>query len=230
MDYVDKEVVVTGGGGALGRAVVERLLAEGAHVHVPAFGHPDAQRLTDLASERLRVEIGVDLGDEDAVAGFYAGVGSLWASVHLVGGFVFGKLVDAELSDFERMMNMNARTAWLGCREAVRAFGDGPGRIVNVAAKPTLVAGPDTVTYAMSKGAVATLTRCLGAELAPQGVLVNAVAPSIMDTAANRSAMPDADHESWPTVAEVAATIAWLASPDNTLTWGDVVPVYGRAG
>jgi NAD(P)-dependent dehydrogenase (short-subunit alcohol dehydrogenase family) len=83
--------------------------------------------------------------------------------------------------------------------------------------------------YAIAKAGVAVLTTTLAEEVAKDGVLVNAVAPSIMDTAANRAAMPKANHASWPKVEEVAATIVFLASPDNWVTRGAIVPVYGRA-
>ena len=82
--------------------------------------------------------------------------------------------------------------------------------------------------YSMSKTAVNALTRILAHSYREAGVLVNAVAPSIMDTPANRAAMPKADHLAWPKVEEVAATILFLASPDNKVTRGAIVPVYGR--
>jgi NAD(P)-dependent dehydrogenase (short-subunit alcohol dehydrogenase family) len=85
------------------------------------------------------------------------------------------------------------------------------------------------VAYTASKAAVAALTTALSEEVVKDGILVNAVAPSIMDTPANRAAMPKADHKTWPKVAEVSATILFLASPDNKVTRGGVVPVYGRS-
>jgi NAD(P)-dependent dehydrogenase (short-subunit alcohol dehydrogenase family) len=102
---------------------------------------------------------------------------------------------------------------------------------VNVAARPALEprSGGGMVAYVASKAAVAALTQALAAEVAPRRILVNAVAPSTIDTAANRSAMPQADHDSWPKPAEIAATIAFLASPHNHVTSGAIVPVYGRA-
>jgi NAD(P)-dependent dehydrogenase (short-subunit alcohol dehydrogenase family) len=83
--------------------------------------------------------------------------------------------------------------------------------------------------YTASKAAVAALTAALAQEVVKAGILVNAVAPSIMDTPANRAAMPQADHAAWPKTEEVAATILFLASPDNKVTRGSVVPVYGRS-
>jgi NAD(P)-dependent dehydrogenase (short-subunit alcohol dehydrogenase family) len=106
----------------------------------------------------------------------------------------------------------------------------GGGRIVNVAARPALEwrSGAGMIAYTASKAAVAALTVALAEEVAKRGILVNAVAPSILDTPANRQAMPKADHAAWPKVEEVAATILFLASSDNQVTRGAVVPVYGR--
>jgi NAD(P)-dependent dehydrogenase (short-subunit alcohol dehydrogenase family) len=107
----------------------------------------------------------------------------------------------------------------------------GGGRIVNVAARAALEwrSGANMVAYTASKSAVAAMTVALSEELAKDGIWVNAVAPSIMDTAANRSSMPKADFALWPKVEEVAATIVFLASSDNSVTRGAVVPVYGKS-
>src|SRR4051794_38121175 len=129
---------------------------------------------------------------------------------------------------------MNFVTAFLCCRAAINAIArssGGGGRIVNVAARPALEPrlGAGMTAYAASKAAVAALTQALGEEVARDGILVNAVVPSIMDTPANRSAMPKADFSAWPKVEEVAATILFLASPENKLTRSALVPVYGRS-
>ena len=109
--------------------------------------------------------------------------------------------------------------------------GGGGGRIVNVSARAGLEwrSGAGMAAYTASKAAVAALTAALAEEVAKDGILVNAVAPSIMDTPANRQAMPKADYAAWPKVEEVAATILFLASPDNRVTRGAVVPVYGKS-
>jgi NAD(P)-dependent dehydrogenase (short-subunit alcohol dehydrogenase family) len=132
-----------------------------------------------------------------------------------------------------KQLDMNFLTCFLCCRAAVNAFarsGDG-GRIVNVAARPALEwrSGAGMAAYTASKAAVAALTGALAEEVVKDGILVNAVAPSIMDTPANRAAMPKADYAAWPKVEEVAATIAFLASPENKVTRGGIVPVYGRS-
>ncbi|MGE0260991.1 MAG: SDR family oxidoreductase, partial [Alphaproteobacteria bacterium] len=105
------------------------------------------------------------------------------------------------------------------------------GRIVNVAARPGIEPrlGSGMVAYATAKAAVAAMTEALGQETAGEEIWINAVAPSILDTPANRAAMPDADHSQWVKPDAVAEVIAFLASPDNRVTRGAVIPVYGGA-
>jgi NAD(P)-dependent dehydrogenase (short-subunit alcohol dehydrogenase family) len=207
-----RHVVVTGGKGALGGAVVALLEARGAIVHVP-----------DIAT--------VDLSNEAAATAYYAALPPLWASIQLAGGFALAPLTDTSLADFEKQWRMNTVTCFLACREAVRSIrrAGGGGRIVNVAARPVLVPAPGMTAYVASKAGVAAITQTLAAELLPESILVNAVLPSLMDTPANRAAMPAADHAAWPKPAEVAEAIGFLASPQNALTSGALVPVYGRA-
>ena len=140
-------------------------------------------------------------------------------------------LDDTDAGGLGRMLDVNLVTCFLCCRHAVRRFGTAGGRIVNVAARPALEPrqGAGMAAYVASKAAVAALTQALGAELASRDVLVNAVAPSIIDTPANRRAMPDARHETWPSPEDIARTIVFLASPANRVTSSAVVPVYGRA-
>ena len=136
-------------------------------------------------------------------------------------------------SDLTKQIDMNFVTAFLCSRAAVNAMtrSDQGGRIVNVATRPALEwrTGAGMVAYAASKTAVAALTVALAEEVVQAGILVNAVAPATMDTPTNRQAMPKADHDSWAKVEDVAATILFLASPENRVTRGGVVPVYGKA-
>ena len=233
MDYRDRHVVVTGGTGALGAAVVGALVEAGAVCHVPFVIAAEAERFALRGHAQVKLVETTDLADEAAVAKLFDGVPRLWASIHLAGGFAMTPVADTKKSDLMAQLDMNFVTAFLCCRAAVNAMtrtGEG-GRIVNVAARPALEwrAGAGMVAYAASKAAVAALTVALAEEVVKAGILVNAVAPSILDTPANRAAMPRADHAAWPKVAEVAATIRFLASPDNKVTRGAVVPVYGRS-
>ncbi|HEY9163520.1 MAG TPA: SDR family NAD(P)-dependent oxidoreductase [Magnetovibrio sp.] len=229
MSFSGKNVVVTGGTGALGTAVTRQLLALGASVHIPTFDEKEASRFALKDDDNVHLVPNLDLTNDELVRRFYQGVGPLWASIHVAGGFDMSPVVDTSAAAFDKQMNMNARTCFLCSREAVRHMKDG-GRIVNVAARPGVEPrqGAGMVAYAASKAAVAAMTQAMAEELAGQGIWVNAVAPSILDTPANRDAMPNADFASWPKVDEVAATIVHLASPENGAARGAVVPVYGR--
>jgi NAD(P)-dependent dehydrogenase (short-subunit alcohol dehydrogenase family) len=230
MDFAGRDVVITGGAGALGTAVVGALLAAGAVCHVPCRLTAEAERFAHGRNPSVKLSAPVDLGDEAAVEAFYAGVPRLWASIHLAGGFAAASLEETSRLDLMRLVETNLVTAFVCSRAAVKAMGANGGRIVSVAARPALEwrAGAGMIAYAASKTAVAALTVALAEEVVGRGILVNAVAPSIMNTPQNRAAMPKADHTRWPKTEEVAATILFLASPENTVTRGAVVPVFGR--
>ena len=235
------DAVVTGGTGALGSAVVARLRAAGSRVHVPCFDAAELERFEHAGDAGVNIVTGIDLRDENAVEKYFADLPGLFALVNVAGGFAMAPIASTTGADFEHMMAMNARTCFLCCREGVKkirahareneARGAKGGRIVNVAARPALEprTGAGMVAYTTSKAAVAALTIALAEEVASEDILINAVAPSIMDTPANRSAMPNADHAAWPKVDDVAATIEFLASPGNAVTRGGIVPVYGRS-
>ena len=232
MDYRDRHVVVTGGTGALGTAMVDALTKAGAVCHVPYISRTEAERFPFRDHPQVKLVADIELTEEAAVAKLYDGVPKLWASIHIAGGFAMSPVADTTKSDLMQQVDMNFVTAFLCCRAAVRgmtATGTG-GRIVNVATRPALEwrAGAGMVAYTASKAAVAALTVALAEEVVKAGILVNAIAPSTMDTPANRRAMPKADHAAWAKVEEVAATILFLASPENRVTRGAVVPVYGR--
>ena len=232
MDFQGRHVVVTGGTGALGLAVVETVLRAGAEIHVPYLLPAEAERFPFRGDARVHVAGPLDLASEAEVGKFYAAMPSLWASIHLAGGFAMGGITETDRAALMRQLEMNFVSCYLCCRAAVPAMrAGGGGRIVNVAARPALEprTGAGMSAYTASKAAVAALTQALGEELAKDGILVNAVAPSILDTPANRAAMPKANHEFWPKVEEVAATIGFLASPENRVTRSAVVPVYGRS-
>jgi NAD(P)-dependent dehydrogenase (short-subunit alcohol dehydrogenase family) len=232
MNFGHRHIIVTGGTGALGSAMVGALVEAGAVCHVPYIDRAEAERFRWRDHAQVKLVAEIELTDEAAVARLYERVPKLWASIHLAGGFAMAPIGETAKSDLIKQIGMNFVTAFLCCRAAVTAMmrtGEG-GRIVNVATRPALEwrAGAGMVAYTASKSAVAALTVALAEEVVKSGILVNAVAPSTMDTPANRRAMPNADHEAWPKVEEVATTILFLASPENRVTRGAVVPVYGK--
>jgi NAD(P)-dependent dehydrogenase (short-subunit alcohol dehydrogenase family) len=226
-----RNVVVTGGTGALGEAVVARFLKAGAVCHVPSrkASAPPAT----WEGGQVDIVPGIDLADEQAVGRFYDTVPNLWASVHLAGGFAMAPLADVSRADFLRMMEMNAATVVVCCRAAVRNMrrtGQG-GRIVNVSARPGLDPrkGGGMLAYAASKAAVTAITLSLAEELKNDRILVNAIAPSTIDTPANREAMPNADTSKWLSPKAAAEAVLQLASPWNMEINGAMLPLFARA-
>jgi NAD(P)-dependent dehydrogenase (short-subunit alcohol dehydrogenase family) len=240
MDFGDRHVIVTGGAGALGTAVVAALIEASAICHVPCVTEAEAARFRFRDHKQVRITVTGSLADEAAIDRFYQGIAPLWASIHIAGGFAAAPLRDTTEAAIRQQLDINLLSCMLCCRAAVRAMSgsdrtmsgsDSGGRIVNVAARPALEwrTGAGMTAYTVSKAGVAALTAALAEEVAKDDILVNAIAPSIMDTAANRQAMPKADYALWPKVEDVAATIIFLASPENRVTRGAVVPVYGKS-
>ena len=227
LDFSDRQAVVTGGTGALGRAVVGRLVEAGARVHVPVYAEEELEDFPYRDHDAVVVHEGLDLTDEADASRLFGATTSLYASIHVAGGFAMGPIASTSLETWDHLMRMNATTCFLSCREAVKAMAGGEGRIVNVAARPVLVPTAQMTAYAASKAAVAALTLSLAEELAQSSIWVNAIVPSIIDTPANRAAMPTADHDTWPTPEQIAETIAFLASPQNAVTRSALIPVYG---
>lgn len=233
-------VVVTGGTGALGIAVVAALRAAGAVCHVTNMVSAELETYPHRDDPGVRIATGIDLADEAAVRRFYARLPTLWASIHLAGGFAMSPAAETSAVDFADQFQMNALSSFLCSVAAIRAIrarrAPGPegakgGRIVNVAARPGIEPrlGSGMVAYATAKAAVAAMTQALAQETAGEEIWINAVAPSILDTPANRAAMPNADYTSWVAPSAVAEIIAFLASPENRVTRGAVIPVYGGA-
>jgi NAD(P)-dependent dehydrogenase (short-subunit alcohol dehydrogenase family) len=226
-DLEGKHIVVTGGAGALGRAVVDAFLQAGAVCHVPHLGGGAPADMP--RSDRLHLAPDVNLVDEAQVARFYGELPGLWASVHAAGGFAAAPLLATTLADLRGQLDLNLVTCFLCCREAVRRFGGAGGRLVNVASRSAVEPPGGSLAYTVSKAGIVALTRALAEELRPAGVLVNAVLPSTIDTPANRNSTPNRPDlwARWPKPHDIASAIVWLASPTNRLTSGAAVPVYG---
>jgi NAD(P)-dependent dehydrogenase (short-subunit alcohol dehydrogenase family) len=226
-----QNIVVTGATGALGGAVVSLLLERGATCHLPMMEAAVPAHASWAGHARAVPAPNVPLTDEGAVARYYAALPALWGSVHIAGGYAGAPITEITLADYEKQHQLNAVTAFLASREAVRAIrkaGTG-GRILNVISRAVLSPAGGSVAYTASKAEVAALTQALAAEVLKDGILVNAIAPSIIDTPANRASMPNADFARWPTPAEIAEVVAFLVGSANTLISGALVPVYGRA-
>lgn len=226
-----RSVLVTGGTGALGRAVVEAFLAAGDRVVVPWIvpAEADAARAAwreALAAGRAEL-VEADVAEDAGAARAVAAAGPVEVLVNGVGGFAGGTPVDATpLEVWDRMYRMNLRTAVACARAALPGMRSRQrGVIVNVASQAAFAQPAGLAAYSASKAAVAVLTRTLQAEVARDGVRVAAIVPSTIDTPANRAAMPGADFSSWTPPAKIADVILWLASDAASTVRGALVPV-----
>ena len=221
-----RTLVITGGHGVLGRAVLEAALAEGLNVAI--IDHARGQ----IAPDGVLELGGVDLTDSaaargamQAVAGRFGGVDAL---LNIAGGFVW-QTVDDPAPAWDRMYALNVTTALNATRAALPWLKQSQeGRIVNVGANGALKAAAGMGAYAAAKSGVHRLTESLAEELKTTSVTVNAVLPSILDTAQNRTDMPDADPAKWVRPAELARVMLFLASPDSRAITGALIPVTGR--
>jgi NAD(P)-dependent dehydrogenase (short-subunit alcohol dehydrogenase family) len=223
-------VLVAGGTGALGSAVVRELLDTGYDCA--------ATWIVDVELERGRSEFGdrvnfvrADLLDPDAAEQAVAAVPDLEAVVDLVGGFASGPLVhEAAPEDFDRMMRLNLTPAFNLARAAMpRLLERGGGAFVAVSARPALRPFPGASGYVTAKAAVLAFVQALDADYRSKGIRANAILPSVIDTPANRRDQPDADHSKWVQPAEIAKVVRFLVSDDAAVVSGGAIPVYGRA-
>jgi NAD(P)-dependent dehydrogenase (short-subunit alcohol dehydrogenase family) len=215
-------ILVAGGTGALGSAVVAELLESGHEVVA-------VDRRGDAPGART---VHADLLDPAGAREAVEAVEDLSAVVNLIGGFAMGpKVGDAELADFERMLSLNLVPAFNLAHAAMPLLAErsGGGAFVCVSAKAALEPFPGAAGYITAKAAVLAFVRALDAEYRDAGVRSNAILPSIIDTPANREAMPKADTSKWVQPAEIARVVRFLVSDDSGVTSGAAVPVYGRA-
>ena len=235
--FSGKLALVSGGTGGLGRAVTLAFLQEGARVAVPYFHQKEFDDLKATASEHAAGLEGqsIDVTDEAAVRVFIDGVlakhGRLDVLVNTVGGYAGGlKLWEMDAKVFDRMLQLNLRSGFALSRAAVPAMlKQGHGAIVNVAAKAAVDHAAGASAYASSKAAAVALMDSLAADLKGTGVRVNSILPSIIDTKANREAMPDADFSKWPKPEEIARVILFLCSDEAAVVHGAALPVYGNS-
>ncbi len=222
-----KVIIVTGASGALGTVVAEAALARGASV--AGLDHAPSQ----LPPAPDRIELGgVDLSDpvaaNAAIGGVVAHFGRLDALVNIAGGFAFEAISEGDPGTWQRMYALNVLTALNASRCAIPHLAKSDaGRIVNIGAMGALQAGAGMGAYAASKAGVHRLTEALAAEWKGK-ITVNAVLPSIIDTAANRASMPKADFAKWVRPQELADVILFLVSDAASAVTGALLPVNGR--
>jgi NAD(P)-dependent dehydrogenase (short-subunit alcohol dehydrogenase family) len=232
-DFSNKSVLVAGGTGGLGRAVSLAFLRSGAQVFVTYHLRAEFDSLKQEAGS-LAVRLSgheVDVTDEAAVGALVTNLGAarIDALVNAVGGYAGGApLWEADGKALERMLALNLRSGYLLARAVVPVMRkQAHGAIVNIVAKAAIDPPAGAAAYAASKAAALALLESLAADLKGSGVRVNSVLPSIIDTEANRKAMPNADFSKWPKPDDIARVILFLCSDDAKVIHGAAIPVYG---
>jgi NAD(P)-dependent dehydrogenase (short-subunit alcohol dehydrogenase family) len=227
----DKVIVVTGGFGVLGSTLGQQLLERGARIALldraegPCASPADSASLLSLG--------GVDLSAVESAQSALQQVaehfGRIDGLVNVAGGFAWETLEEGSLATWDRLYQMNLRTAVVASQAVLPHLSSlAGGRIVNIGAQASLKAGMGMGAYAASKAGVARLTEALAEELKDRRITVNAVLPSIIDTPTNRKDMPDADFSRWVSPAQLAAVIAFLLSDAADAVTGACLPVSGR--
>jgi NAD(P)-dependent dehydrogenase (short-subunit alcohol dehydrogenase family) len=225
-------VLVAGGTGALGGAVLAELLDRGHPVTATWVVERERDRVESALGQRDGLSLmQADLMDPAAVRAAVDSVEGLGAVVNLVGGFASGPRVhETDPDEWDKLMRLNLRPGFLLARAAMpKLIERGGGAYVGVSARPALRPFAGAAAYVTSKAAVLAFVQALDADYRQDGVRANAVLPSVIDTPANRAGDPDADHSKWVAPAEIAKVIAFLVSDDSAVTSGAAVPVYGRA-
>jgi NAD(P)-dependent dehydrogenase (short-subunit alcohol dehydrogenase family) len=224
-------ILITGATGGLGEAVVSAFLREGAFVAGAARHWANDGSVDNLL--KVRADLTTPEGAGAAVRALLDARGRLDAVVHLMGGFAMdGPLASTKIETWDRMMDMNARSAFLIFRAALAAQTATPvglRRLIAVGSRAGVQASPGVAAYAVSKAALHALVVHVAAEVVDQGITVNAVLPGTIDTEANRAAMPKADFSKWVRPETIAETLVWLASNAAQATSGALIPVYGRS-
>jgi NAD(P)-dependent dehydrogenase (short-subunit alcohol dehydrogenase family) len=231
--FAEKVVLVAGGTGGLGRAVSLSFLREGASVHVTSRAEEEIAALKKLAGVSASSLSGhrADVTSEKEVEQLLGTIGPLDVLINTVGAYAGGSPLWQTLPDvFEKMISLNLRSGYVLARGVVPAMLQRRrGAIVNISSRAAVDHAAGASAYAASKAAALAMMDSLAADLKGSGVRVNTVLPSIIDTEANRAAMPGADFTAWPKPGEIADVILFLCSDDARLIHGAAVPVYGAS-
>jgi len=230
-------VLVTGGAGNMGRAVTRRFLESGARVAVPIYKTDPTSALDELAVEygdrlySFALDLTTERGSEQAIQRVVEWGGKLDAVAHLIGGYVGEpRLDETDLESWNRMMDLNLRSAWLIARAALPEMTkNGGGSFVFVSSRAARENRAGHVSYAVAKSALLTLVESIAEEYAADGIRANAVLPGTVDTPRNRQNQPDADHSRWTRPDEIAQVIVFLASDTASAINAASIPVYGRS-
>jgi NAD(P)-dependent dehydrogenase (short-subunit alcohol dehydrogenase family) len=225
--------LVTGGSGALGQAITQRFLADGAAVWVPWIVEPERERLAAAVAAPARARLTLercDVGDDAAMTALAERLlkahGRIDVLVTAVGGFAMGGLVETDRATWDAQLALNLTTTYVATRAVLPAMlAAGSGRVVAVASRAVVPPAGGFIAYTVAKAGVLAFVQALAQETRGRGVTVNAVLPSTMDTPANRLAMPDVDPRTWTPVSAVADAIAYLAGESSGHVSGTLLAV-----
>jgi len=237
LSTVTKTVVITGGTGGLGTALVRRLVAQDYRIAVTYLLPDEAQGFeTEFEVDEEKVMLTrVDCTNAEAVNSYVKEVADRWGEIHglcsLVGGWAGGR--DVEETDdvrFERMLDLNLRSAFYAVRAMVPHLKEaGWGRILLVGSRGAVDNPEAQAAFNISKAGVAALGQSVATELDGTGVTANVLVPSVIDTPATRRSLPYADYVDWPTPDEIAAVAEFILGEGSGVVNGALIPVYGRA-
>lgn len=236
MRLKDKVAIITGGTGALGKAVVSAFLEEGARVSCTYIVEEELKGLSSIVEKYkprlilIRANVTKEKQVSRVVDRTLRRFGRIDVLVNIVGGFTYATIVDTDEKTWDHMMNINLKSTFL-CSKAVlpHMIKQNYGRIINVSSRPALRGAAGIGAYSASKAGVLNLTETIADEVRDYEINVNAILPSTIDTPANRKAMPKADFSKWVKPEEIARVMVFLASDDSKPISGAAIPVYGKA-
>lgn len=227
-NFKDKVVIVTGGSGGLGAAVVSLFVEAGAKTIAPDRVIPEGST-ANPGCDYLLLDALNEKSVADVLNEIKSRYGRIDALVNVIGGYAAGQTVaELDLAVLERQLDLNLKSAFLLTKYAVQEMAETGGKIVHISSRAAIDKGEKSFAYSVSKLGVLRLIEATAAEAKNLNININAVLPSIMDTPTNRQSMPDADFSKWPKTEQVAKVIAFLCSEEAELINGAAIPVYGK--
>ena len=232
----DKIAIVTGGTGALGKAITLAFLEEGAQVVCTYIVDKEKKQCLSLIENHkdrvvfMRTDVTKEKEVDELIRSCAKRFGRVDILVNVVGGFAYSHIKDTDQKTWDLMMNLNLKSAFLCSKHVLpRMIGQNYGKIINISSRPGLKGSAGVGAYSASKAGVLNLTETMADEVKDYDINVNAVLPSTIDTPANRRDMPDADHSKWVRPEDIARVIVFLSSDDSKPISGAGIPVYGKA-
>jgi NAD(P)-dependent dehydrogenase (short-subunit alcohol dehydrogenase family) len=237
MSLAGKVALITGGTGALGRAVTSAFVEAGAAVAVSYVVDREVPECKECLGTRadaplfIKANVTVEAEVQKLVQTLTQRFSRIDILLTLVGGYV-GDLPVTQLPEatWDHMMNLNLKSAFFCCKHVVPVMQQsGGGRIVTVSSRAAVKVFPGISAYAVAKAGILTFTETLAGEVLKDNITVNAILPSVIDTPANRKSMPGADYSAWVKPEEIARVLRFLCSDASREISGAAIPIYGRA-